>query len=158
MIGLRGLLGKQATLAIRRRFAVITRFSKEHEWVSFDETTKIGTVGITDHAQSELGDIVYVKLPELNAACKQNDGIGEIESVKTVANLYTPISGTVVELNAGLEDDYSVLNKVRSGDAGAAGELDLQDQGFEPRGSGRTVDPRAVRRVPQNPQPLSLSK
>lgn len=112
MIGLRGFLGKQASLAIRRRFAVVTRYSKEHEWISFDEASKIGAVGITDHAQSELGDIVFVKLPEVNSVCKQNDGIGEVESVKTVANLYTPISGTVVEVNAGLEADFSVLNKV----------------------------------------------
>lgn len=110
MFALRYIARQQPTL--RRSFAAVTKFSKEHEWVRYDEATKVGWIGITDHAQNELGDIVFLKSPEINSQCKQNDSIGEIESVKAVASLYTPISGTVVEVNGQLENDYSVLNSV----------------------------------------------
>ena len=110
-----GLGYMKRNLTMRSYFGSI-RFTKEHEWVEYDETQKIGKVGISDFAQNELGDIVFLKMPEVNSQVKLKDQIGEIESVKAVANLYTPISGQIVEVNKGLESDYGVINKVEARD------------------------------------------
>lgn len=130
MFALRSAFNRGSLSLLRRQFAVVTKFSKEHEWVTFDDSTKIGNVGITDHAQNELGDIVFLKLPDVNSTCKQNDIIGEIESVKAVANLYSPVSGTITEVNKTLESDFGVLNKVDwKTYSGSSEQLDLQGQG-----------------------------
>jgi glycine cleavage system H protein len=84
-------------------------YSKEHEWVKLDGDT--ATVGITDYAQNSLGDIVYVELPKVGAAVTQFDNVGVIESVKAVSDLFTPISGEVIEVNPGLESDPAAVNK-----------------------------------------------
>jgi glycine cleavage system H protein len=84
-------------------------FSKEHEWVKLDED--VATVGITEYAQHSLGDIVYVELPRVGAEIKQFDNIGVVESVKAVSDLFTPIGGEIVEVNAGLEDDPALVNR-----------------------------------------------
>lgn len=84
------------------------RFTKEHEWVAVDG--KIATVGITDFAQGELGDVVFVELPEVGTEVKSMDTMGTIEAVKTVADLYAPVSGVVKEVNGGLEDNPGVVN------------------------------------------------
>jgi glycine cleavage system H protein len=101
-------------------------YSKEHEWVRVEGD--IATVGITDHAQGSLGDIVYVELPRVGATLAQFANIGVIESVKAVSDVFTPIGGEVVEINAALEADPSLANreafgggwffKVRLGDVG----------------------------------------
>ena len=84
-------------------------YSKEHEWVRLEHDT--ATVGITNHAQSALGDIVYVELPKVGAQCKQFGAIGVVESVKAVSDLYTPIGGEVVAVNAALENDAALVNR-----------------------------------------------
>jgi glycine cleavage system H protein len=84
------------------------RYTKEHEWVSVDGD--LGTVGITDHAQSELGDIVYVDLPKVGAHVDEGKSLGSVESVKAVSDIYSPISGEVVEINTGLADHPEKLN------------------------------------------------
>src|SRR5215470_2677267 len=84
------------------------RYTKEHEWVSVDGST--GTVGITDHAQNELGDIVYVDLPKVGAHLDQGKSLGSVESVKAVSDIYSPVSGEVVEINAILADKPEALN------------------------------------------------
>jgi glycine cleavage system H protein len=84
-------------------------YSKEHEWVKLDGDT--ATVGITDYAQNSLGDIVYVELPKVGAAVTQFGNVGVIESVKAVSDLFTPISGEVIEVNPGLESDPAAVNK-----------------------------------------------
>lgn len=84
-------------------------YSKEHEWVKMDGET--ATVGITDYAQSSLGDIVYVELPKVGATLQQFGNIGVIESVKAVSDIFTPIGGEVVEVNAELEGDPALLNR-----------------------------------------------
>jgi glycine cleavage system H protein len=71
----------------------------------------VGTVGITDYAQDELGDIVYVEMPAPGASVKQSEKLGEIESVKAVSDLYAPISGEVVEVNQGVNDHPELLNE-----------------------------------------------
>ncbi len=91
------------------------RYTKEHEWISVDGNT--GTVGITDHAQSSLGDIVYVDLPQAGAACQAMKSFGTVESVKAVSELYSPASGEVVETNDALKDSPELLNQDPHGKA-----------------------------------------
>lgn len=84
------------------------RYSKDHEWVLDEEDTVL--VGITDFAQSELGDVVYVELPEVGTVFDADDEVGTIESVKAVAEVYTPIEGEIVEVNETLESDPEKVN------------------------------------------------
>ena len=84
-------------------------FSKEHEWVKLDGDS--ATIGVTDYAQNALGDIVYVELPRVGSAIKQFSNVGVIESVKAVSDLFTPISGEVVEVNSTLDNDPAAVNR-----------------------------------------------
>src|SRR5690606_19532633 len=84
-------------------------YSNEHVWVR-REGSDI-RIGITDFAQSELGDIVFVELPEVGETIEANEPFGSVESVKTVSELYAPISGTVVEINSDLEDNPEYVNE-----------------------------------------------
>jgi len=84
------------------------RYTKEHEWVLVEGDT--GTVGITDHAQEELGDIVYVDLPKVGAVIEQGKSLGSVESVKAVSDVYCPVSGEVTEVNPTLADKPESLN------------------------------------------------
>jgi len=84
------------------------KYTKDHEWLKIDGD--IVTVGITDFAQNSLGDIVYVELPEVGDSVDSGDSIGNIESVKAVAELYCPVSGEVVETNGDLEDQPELTN------------------------------------------------
>ncbi|WP_226580274.1 glycine cleavage system protein GcvH [Halobacillus litoralis] len=85
------------------------RYSEEHEWVK-EEGDKV-RVGITDFAQSELGDIVFVELPEVGEELEADEPFGSVESVKTVSELYAPLSGKVVEINEELEDNPEFVNE-----------------------------------------------
>ena len=85
------------------------RYTKEHEWVKVNGN-KV-TVGITDFAQNELGDIVFVELPEVGDTVAVNDSFGSVESVKTVSELYSPVSGTVVAVNENLGDSPELVNE-----------------------------------------------
>lgn len=82
------------------------RYSKDHEWVS-----EAGLLGVTDHAQSELGDVVFVELPKNGKEIKALSEIGVLESVKAVSNVYSPVSGTVVEINQELSSSPDLINK-----------------------------------------------
>ena len=84
-------------------------YSREHEWVRIDSDT--ATVGITDYAQGSLGDIVYVELPKVGSQVAQFSNTGVIESVKAVSDLYTPLSGSVTEINEALENDPALVNR-----------------------------------------------
>ena len=84
------------------------KYTKEHEWVSLDGET--ATIGITDYAQSQLGDIVFVEFPEINSGINQNETFGVIEAVKTVADLFAPVSGEIIEVNSSLEDSPNFIN------------------------------------------------
>jgi glycine cleavage system H protein len=85
------------------------KYTKDHEWARIEGG--VATVGITDHAQHELGDIVYVELPETGAEVAQEAQFGEIEAVKTVAPLNAPVSGKIVEVNQTLADNAEQINK-----------------------------------------------
>jgi len=85
------------------------RYSKEHEWVRVENG--IGVVGITDHAQKELGDIVYVDLPKVGARLEQGKNLGSVESVKAVSDIFAPVSGEVTEINETLATTPEKLNE-----------------------------------------------
>ena len=85
------------------------RYTKEHEWVKVDGA--IATIGITDFAQGELGDIVFVELPEVGSTVSQMGKFGTIEAVKAVSEMFSPVGGTVREINAALDSDPMVINR-----------------------------------------------
>ncbi len=89
-------------------------YSKEHEWVRVEED--VCFLGITDYAQRELGEIVFVELPEVGQVFDANDEIGTVESVKAVAEVYTPVAGEVTEINEAVVEDPEVLNEDPHGD------------------------------------------
>jgi len=83
-------------------------FTDDHEWV--DINGDVATIGITDYAQGELGDIVFIEFPDLNTEFQKGESIGTIEAVKTVADIYMPLSGKIVALNDELNNDPSLVN------------------------------------------------
>jgi glycine cleavage system H protein len=85
------------------------KYSTDHEWISV--TDEIGRVGITDYAQQQLGDVVYVELPDVGKRFKQGEQFGSIESVKAVSDLYCPVSGEVVEINTDLNESPESVNR-----------------------------------------------
>lgn len=85
------------------------KYTKEHEWLKIEGKTAI--VGITDWAQGELGDIVFVELPDVGAGVEQMESFGTIEAVKAVSEIYSPIAGKVAAVNAALDDDPMVINR-----------------------------------------------
>ncbi len=91
------------------KFPADLLYTKEHEWVRIEGG--VATIGITDYAQSELGDIVFVELPDVNAAATQMQPFGTIEAVKTVSELFAPLSGTITEVNAKLADQAELINQ-----------------------------------------------
>ena len=86
----------------------IRKYSKEHEWVSIEGS--IATVGITNHAQESLGDIVYIELPKINKMIKVGETVGVIESVKAASDLYSPVSGEIIEINNILDETPELIN------------------------------------------------
>ena len=85
------------------------QYTKSHEWVRIEGDT--ATIGITDHAQDELGDVVFVELPDEGATFDAGESFGTVESVKAVSDLYTPVGGEVVEVNSSLEDAPENINE-----------------------------------------------
>jgi len=86
-------------------------YTKDHEWVRESTDPQIVEVGITDYAQGELGDVVFVELPKASVQFKQRDVFGTIEAVKAVSELYSPVAGTIVEANKALEGDPALVNR-----------------------------------------------
>ena len=85
------------------------KYTREHEWLRIEKN--IATVGITDYAQSELGDIVFVELPSVGQEVKQMQPFGTIEAVKAVSDLFSPVTGKVVEINSALDDNPMTINR-----------------------------------------------
>ena len=105
------------------------KYTDDHEWVSINDD--VATIGITDFAQSELGDIIFVEFPDIDQEIEKNEPFGTIEAVKTVADLFAPISGKVTEINENLEDSPESVNSDPYGEGWIvkvsidnAGELD----------------------------------
>jgi glycine cleavage system H protein len=101
-------------------------FSKDHEWVKIEGD--VATVGITDYAQTSLGDIVYVELPRVGATLQQFANIGVVESVKAVSDLFTPVGGEVTAVNDAIEADPSLVNRAPF-DEGWLFKVNLADHG-----------------------------
>ncbi len=85
------------------------RYTKEHEWADLEGTQ--AKIGITEHAQSELGDVVFVELPAVGTQLKKGDNLGTVESVKAVSDIYSPLSGKVIEVNTKLESAPETINQ-----------------------------------------------
>ncbi len=104
------------------------QYTKTHEWVRHEDD--VVTIGITEHAQDELGDVVFVELPEIGTSFASGDSFGTVESVKAVSDLYTPVDGEVVEVNEALNDAPEKINEDSYGDGWivrlrVSGEADL---------------------------------
>lgn len=100
------------------------KYTKDHEWARVEGATAV--IGVTDYAQSQLGDIVYIELPKVGDVVSRGDVIGTIEAVKTVADIYTPVSGEIVAVNEALKDAAELVNKDCYGEGWIA-ELKLSD-------------------------------
>lgn len=115
-----------------------TKYSEDHEWITVDGDT--GTVGITDHAQNALGDIVFVELPEVGDDFAKGDEVAVVESVKAASEIYAPVTGEITAINDALEGDPSIVNssaqdagwfyKVKLSDAGELNEL-MDEAGYK---------------------------
>jgi glycine cleavage system H protein len=100
------------------------KYTEEHEWVKFEDN--IATVGITDFAQGELGDIVYLEIDTLDSEIASNEVFGTVEAVKTVSDLFMPLSGKVIEINSELEDRPELVNEDPYGE-GWIIKIDISD-------------------------------
>jgi glycine cleavage system H protein len=104
------------------------QYTRSHEWVRTEGDT--ATIGITDHAQDELGDVVFVELPEVGATFDAGDSFGTVESVKAVSDLYTPVGGEVTEVNEALSDQPEKINEDPYGE-GWIVKLRVSDEGSD---------------------------
>ena len=107
------------------------RYTAEHEWVAINGS--VASVGITDHAQRALGDVVYVSVPEPGSRVTAGEPCGEVESTKSVSDLYSPVDGEVTEVNPEVDDDPGLVNSDPYG-AGWLMKVRLDDDGTEPAG------------------------
>jgi glycine cleavage system H protein len=117
------------------------RYTEEHEWVLVDDDGKV-RMGITDYAQDALGDVVYVELPAVGKAVARGDAIAEVESTKSVADVYAPVAGTVVAINEALTSEPELVNSDPYG-AGWFAEIDISD----PAGLETLLDSTAYRNL-----------
>jgi glycine cleavage system H protein len=113
-------------------------YTKDHEWAKVDG--QVATVGITDHAQGELTEFVYVQLPKKGSKVEKGDVLAIVESVKNTADVYAPVSGEVIEVNSPLDDDPSIINKSPYTDGWLA-RINMS----EPEQLGGLMDPAAYR-------------
>jgi len=113
------------------RSEIIKKFTEDHEWISVDTDTSIGTIGVTDYAQKALGDVVYVELPEVGAEYGAGDSIGAVESVKSASDIMTPVSGKIVEKNEELDGKASLINKDAEGETGWIARIEVSEEGMK---------------------------
>jgi glycine cleavage system H protein len=95
------------------------RFTKDHEWVRLEGTSAV--VGITDHAQNALGDVVFVDLPEVGREVAAHEAVAVVESVKAASDVYAPLAGRIAEVNAALAENPGLINSAATGEAGSSG-------------------------------------
>lgn len=93
---------------LRRAFSLF--YNIDHEWINFNPKSKIGTIGITDYAHSQLGDIIFVQMPDVGTKFKQGDVLGKLESTRIVDDIYCPLSGEVVEVNKKILEAPDLIN------------------------------------------------
>jgi glycine cleavage system H protein len=97
------------------KFPTNLKYSKDHEWARLEKNES--TIGVTDHAQSSLGDVVFVDLPAVGKVLKKGDTFGVVESIKAVSDLYAPVSGKITAINEALKNDPSLVNRDPYGEA-----------------------------------------
>ncbi|KAJ1959811.1 glycine cleavage system H-protein subunit [Dipsacomyces acuminosporus] len=102
------------TIPSLARFYATKKYTASHEWIEIDNG--VGTVGITDYAQSSLGDIVYAEVPEVGTVVELDDTVGVVESVKSTSDIYTPLSGEIVEANESVISNTKLINKAAESD------------------------------------------
>lgn len=102
------------------------RYSEQHEWIRVEGET--GTVGISDYAQQQLGDVVYVELPEVGRTVKKGEEVAVVESVKAASEVYAPVSGEITRVNEALNDEPALVNSAPTGD-GWFFEIKVADSG-----------------------------
>ncbi|KXZ52957.1 gdcH [Gonium pectorale] len=110
-LGLQTQVWQSASLIANRAYATVEKgykYAASHEWVKVDGD--VGTVGISDHAQTELGDVVYVELPDVGRTVTKGESFGVVESVKAASDVYSPVSGEVLEVNQALADKPATVN------------------------------------------------
>ncbi|KXN67786.1 hypothetical protein CONCODRAFT_19362 [Conidiobolus coronatus NRRL 28638] len=90
------------------RISLVTKYAESHEWINVENG--VGTVGITNHAQAQLGDVVYVEVPEVGAEIEAKSGVAVVESVKAASDIYSPVAGEVIEVNEALSSDPTLIN------------------------------------------------
>ena len=118
---------KTSPFLFQRNFAVKKYFTHEHEWVSFDDSSKVATIGLTNFAQESLGDIVYIDFPDLGTNVTRGDTVAAIESVKAASDAYTPVSGVLDEVNTSAKEDPSLVNSDPEG-SGWLAKVKLSDE------------------------------
>ena len=106
-----------------------TRYTRDHEWVRFEG--EVATVGITEHAQEALGDVVFVELPEIGREVEANEACAVVESVKAANDVYAPLAGRVVEINAAIVDDPSLVNRDAAGEGWFFQLADIDEAEFD---------------------------
>ncbi|KAL9617132.1 MAG: hypothetical protein Q9160_008075 [Pyrenula sp. 1 TL-2023] len=112
---------------LRSSLVSAKKYTEDHEWVELSTDGKIGTVGITQYAAKQLGDVVFVELPQKELELKKGDSMGAVESVKSASDIMTPLSGTVLETNSSLEDKPAGINKDPEGNGWLA-KLHVKDE------------------------------
>ncbi|RVD86557.1 uncharacterized protein DFL_004826 [Arthrobotrys flagrans] len=100
------------------RSDIIKRYTVDHEWISYDTETGIGTIGITDYAQEKLGEVVFIELPEVDSSVEADDSIGAVESVKSASDIMSPVTGDIVEVNEALNEKPKLVNEDPEGEEG----------------------------------------
>ncbi|KAL9104849.1 MAG: hypothetical protein Q9163_000235 [Psora crenata] len=103
------------------------KYTKDHEWIELSEDGKTGTIGISQYAAKNLGDVVYVELPTGDLEVKAGDSIGAVESVKSASDIMTPVSGTILAANDVLQEQPGVINKGPEGDQGWIARIQVKD-------------------------------
>ncbi|KAK6348900.1 glycine cleavage system H-protein subunit [Orbilia blumenaviensis] len=97
---------------------IIKRYTQDHEWISYDTETNIGTVGITEYAQEKLGEVVFIELPEIDSTVEADDSIGAVESVKSASDIMSPVTGDIIEVNEELNTKPKLVNEDAEGETG----------------------------------------
>ncbi|KAK6526813.1 glycine cleavage system H-protein subunit [Arthrobotrys megalospora] len=113
------------------RFEIIKRYTQDHEWIAYDTETGIGTIGITDYAQSKLGEVVFIELPEIDSEVSADDSVGAVESVKSASDIMSPVSGGVVEVNEALNEKPKLVNEDPEGEEGWIVKVKVTEGGEE---------------------------
>ncbi|PKI82526.1 hypothetical protein MVES_003362 [Malassezia vespertilionis] len=107
--------------------AVKTLYTPEHEWIRYDDASNEGVIGITNHAQDSLGDVVFIELPSADLEVAKGDQIGSIESVKAASDIYSPVNGIVTDVNVQLGDQPNLVNKSAEADVKLSNPSDLDE-------------------------------